>query len=128
MRCLYTHYLLTRYFHGVTFSFVYFTCKRMLRLWILIAVWCTNILSFLFQDVACVFVHVCMCRLYRVIANPPSPIHTDFLLVQCTLHWLISILHSQLARSNPISCPARLINQLLALYTSTQLRLETDSG
>lgn len=108
MRCQHTRYLVTRFVHDIVLSFVCFTCNSTLGLWFLITLWYTGAIL---VYVACVYVHVCMCGPHRVISNQPSPMHIDFLLVQCTLHWLISILHSQLASSNPISCPARLINQ-----------------
>ena len=68
----------------------------------------------------CVCVYLCTCR---SVCNTEryqihQPTHIDF-LPQCTVLRLISALHSQPARSNPISCLVGLINQLLALYTST---------
>jgi hypothetical protein len=107
VRCFYTRYLLTRYLHGVIFSSVYCTCKSTFGQWILITLRFPSIPTFLFQDVTCLCC-TCMCGLPRVISNPPSPIHTDFLLTQCALLWLICKLHSQLARSNPhlLSCKA----------------------
>jgi hypothetical protein len=66
---------------------------------------------------ACVYAYKCVryAEWYQI----RQPMHIDFLLPQCTLLRLISTLHSQPARSNPISCLVGLINQLLALYTST---------